>query len=86
MPSVQQQTSEQQAILTGVQNMFFYYHDGSIWKETWDSTNEVLRLPRAIKVELQMASEERGRQAPPPIDLVVSLIDAGTNTAQVATQ
>jgi len=86
LPSTQQQTSEQQAILTGVQNMFFYYHDGSVWKETWDSTNEVLRLPRAIKVELQMANEERGRQAPPPIDLVVSLVDAGTNSTQVATQ
>jgi type II secretion system protein J len=84
LPSVQQQTSEQQSILTGVQNIFFSYHDGTIWKETWDSTNEVLRLPRAIKVQLQMASEERGRQAPPPLELIVSLVDAGTNSTQVA--
>lgn len=85
LPSVQQ-TADQQSILTGVQNIFFYYHDGSIWKETWDSTNEVLRLPRAIKVHLEMASEERGRQAPPPYELIVSLIDAGTNSTQVAAQ
>ena len=86
LPSVQQ-TSDQQSILTGVQNIFFYYHDGTIWKDTWDSTNEFLRLPRAIKVQLQMASEERGRQAPPPLELVVSLLDAGTNsTTQVASQ
>jgi type II secretion system protein J len=86
LPSMQQQGSDQQAILSGVQNIFFYYHDGSIWKETWDSTNEFLRLPRAIKVQLEMASEERGRQAPLPLELVVSLVDAGTNTTQVAAQ
>ena len=84
-PAVQQ-TSDQQPILTGVQSIFFYYHDGSIWKETWDSTNETLILPRAIKVQLQMASQERGRLAPPPVELTVSLIDAGTNSTQVATQ
>jgi type II secretion system protein J len=86
LPSVQQQTSDQQAILSGVQNIFFYYHDGSIWKEVWDSTNEVLRLPRAIKVQIELASEQRGRLAPAPLEIVVPLIDAGTNTTQVATQ
>jgi type II secretion system protein J len=84
-PSVQL-GGDQQPILTGVQSIFFYYHDGSIWKENWDSTNETLILPRAIKVQLQMASEERGRLAPPPVELTVSLIDAGTNSTQVATQ
>jgi general secretion pathway protein J len=77
---------EQQVILTGVQSIYFYYHDGQQWKQTWDSTNEVYRLPRALKVEIQMASEERGRQAPPPYEMIVPLIDAGTNTTQVATQ
>jgi type II secretion system protein J len=86
LPSIQQQSSDQQSILRGVQSMFFYFHDGSAWKETWDSTNETLRLPRAIKVQLEMASAERGQLAPPPLELIVSLIDAGTNTTQVATQ
>lgn len=85
LPAVQQ-IAEQQPILTGVQSIFFFYHDGSIWKETWDSTNETLILPRAIKVQLQMATEERGRIAPPPVEVVVALIDAGTNSTQVVTQ
>jgi type II secretion system protein J len=85
LPSIQQ-GGEQQPILSGVQSIFFFYHDGSIWKETWDSTNETLILPRAIKVQLQMASEERGRVLPLPLEVVVSLVDAGTNSTQVATQ
>jgi type II secretion system protein J len=85
LPSIQQ-AGEQQPILSGVQSIFFFYHDGSIWKETWDSTNETLILPRAIKVQLQMASEERGRVLPPPLEVVVSLVDAGTNSTLVATQ
>lgn len=83
LPTVQQ-TSEQQPILSGVQSVFFSFHDGTVWKDIWDSTNEVLRLPRAIRVRIEMASEERGRLAPPPLELVVPLIDAGTNTTQVA--
>jgi type II secretion system protein J len=85
LPSVQQ-TSDQQPILSGVQSIFFSYHDGTVWKEIWDSTNEILRLPRAIKIEIDLASEGRGSLAPPPLQLVVPLIDAGTNTTQVATQ
>lgn len=85
LPAVQL-SGDQQPILSGVQSIFFFYHDGSAWKETWDSTNETLILPRAIKVQLQMTGEERSRIAPPPVELVVSLIDAGTNSTQVVTQ
>lgn len=84
-PAVQQ-TADQQPILSGVQSIFFFYHDGTIWKETWDSTNETLILPRAIKVQLEMAVAERGRVATPPLELVVSLIDAGTNSTQAVMQ
>ncbi len=67
-------------------SIFFFYHDGSIWKELWDSTNEVLVLPRAIKVQIELASAERGRVAPAPLEMIVALADAGTNTTQAATQ
>jgi len=85
LPSAQQTSDQQQqSILNGVQSVYFSYHDGTTWKEIWDSTNEVLVLPRAIKVEIQMASLERGRMAPPPVQIVVPLIDAGTNATQTA--
>jgi type II secretion system protein J len=85
LPSAQQNfNQDQQPILSGVQSINFSYHDGSMWKDIWDSTNEILILPRAIKVEIQMAGQGRGRMLPPPVQIVVPLIDAGTNTTQVA--
>jgi type II secretion system protein J len=86
LPATQVATADQQPILTGVQSIILSYHDGTVWKGVWDSTNEVLRLPRAIKVEIQMASDARGRLAPPPLELVVPLVDGGTNLTQIATQ
>jgi type II secretion system protein J len=74
-----------QPILSGVQKMNFYFYDGTTWKETWDSLTEIYKLPKAIKVEITMASETRGR-GPAPLDIVVPLIDAGTNDFSQATQ
>jgi type II secretion system protein J len=79
-----QQDLDQQTILTGVKGIYFFYHDGTQWKEAWD-TNEVYKLPRAIKVQIAMDSDERGRVAPPPLEVVVPMIDAGTNTLASAT-
>lgn len=78
---------EQQPILSGVESIFFYYADGTTWRETWDSTTETYKLPKAVKVEITMATEQRGRgRAPAPLELIVPLIDAGTNNLTVATQ
>jgi len=74
-----QDEPEQRTILSGVESIYFSYFDGSRWQQTWDSTNTTLKLPRAIRVEINMAAEERGRSAPPALELVVPLIDAGTN-------
>ena len=78
LPAIQED-SEQRSILSGVESIYFSYFDGSQWQQTWNSTNSTLKLPRAIRVEINMAAEERGRMAPPPLNLVVPLIDAGTN-------
>jgi type II secretion system protein J len=80
-----QSDPEQESILSGVDSIYFLYHDGTAWKDTWDSTQETLKLPRAIKVQIALASEQRGRLAPPPIEMVVPLIDAGTNTFATTT-
>jgi len=80
-----QNDSDQEPILTGVESIYFSYHDGTTWKDTWDSTQETFKLPRAIKVQIAMATEQRGRSAPPAIEMVVPIIDAGTNNFAVAT-
>jgi type II secretion system protein J len=81
---VTQVDNETRSILGGVQSIFFSYHNGSQWKDTWD-TNETLRLPRAVKAQIVLASLERGRLAPPPLEVIANLIDAGTNTLAQAT-
>lgn len=71
----------EQLLLTDVAEVLFFFHDGTDWQEAWDSTaDETMKLPRAIKVQLQMASEDRASQQP-PIELVVPLVvEASTNT------
>lgn len=81
---VVQQDYEEESILTGVESIYFYYHDGSQWKAAWDPATETLKMPRAIKVQIAMAQTERGKLAPPALELVVPIVDAGTNTTQVA--
>lgn len=75
----------EQLLLTDVAEVLFFFHDGTDWLESWDSTaDETKKLPRAIKVQLQMASEDRA-SLPPPIELVVPLVvEASTNTTAQA--
>ena len=76
----------QQPLLSGVQSIYFLFYDGRQWRDNWDSTTEQTKLPQAVKVQINMAAEEKGRLAPPPVELVVPLlVDAGTNsTAQAS--
>ena len=76
----------EQLLLTDVSDVLFFFFDGTDWQESWDSTaDETMKLPRAIKVQLQMASEDRASQQP-PIELVVPLtVEASTNTTSQAT-
>lgn len=62
-------------LLTGVQSIFFSYFDGIQWQETWDSTTAATPLPKAIKVQIAMASaeHERAMTQTTPIELVVPL-------------
>ena len=81
LPSLQAQAVKQ-SLLAGVQAISFQFHDGSQWRDSWDSTTaDSARLPRAIKVQLQMAGELNARALPAPVELVVPLlVDGGSNT------
>ena len=71
----------EQLLLTDVADLRFLYHDGTEWQETWDSTSSTtMKLPRAIKVQIQLAAEDRASLRP-PIELVVPVLtEASTNT------
>ena len=95
LPPLQSQT-EQEPLMTGVQTLTFLYHDGSQWRDSWDSTIESTTtgvsngLPAAVKVQIQLATESssgsRGRSREMPMELVVPLVtQQRTNqAAQVA--
>ena len=86
LPSLQEQPVLT-PLLTGVQSVFFFYHDGTQWQDTWDSTTQTPPLPKAIKVQITLAPEELGRPQTPPVELVVPLlVEAPTNQTAQATQ
>ncbi len=75
----------QQRLLGGVQSLLFYFYDGNQWLDSWDSTAQTNNLPRAIKVQIQLAVQASAPSSPGPIELVVPLdAQAGTNQTQVA--
>jgi general secretion pathway protein J len=83
LPSLQEQPVLT-PLLTGVQSIFFYYYDGNQWQDSWDSTTATTSLPKAIKVQLLLASRESTLNQPAPIELVVPLWVGGASnvTAQ----
>lgn len=91
LPPVTQDQPDQQWLLSGVQALTFQYHDGSQWRDSWDSTiadtvtGETNTLPKAIKVQLDLYSDVRGRVQPSPIELVVPVVvHSRTNEVQQA--
>ena len=87
---------EQEWLMNGVQTLTFLYHDGTQWKDSWDSATENTStgmsnsLPTAVKVQIQLVSENsagnRSRSRELPIELVVPIVvQQRTNqTQQVA--
>lgn len=87
LPSFQDQPA-QIPVLSGVESIYFQFHDGVQWKDIWDSATETTtRLPVAIKVQINLAVEERGRQQLPPIEMVVPVLAyGGTNSTSSTTE
>ncbi len=85
LPSLQDQPVTL-PLLTKVDRIFFQYYDGLQWKDSWDSATETgTRLPYAIRVQITRSQEERGRQVPAPIEIVVPVLAyGGTNSTDSA--
>ncbi len=69
-------TIESQRLMGGIESVIFQFHDGTAWQATWDSTNEVILMPRAIMARIQRMPPGNIRTADrlPPIELVVGLL------------
>lgn len=71
---------EDQRLLGGVQDVAFFFYDGTAWLEMWDSTLQPSKLPQAIKVEMLLASGATAPAPGEPITLVVPVwVQARTN-------
>lgn len=85
-----QEQGVEQWLMSGVERLQLSYYDGNTWKEVWDSTMPDLAigrtnlLPRAIKVQLQLASNY-GETRKLPIEMVVPVVvEARSNVVQNA--
>jgi type II secretion system protein J len=94
LPTTGTEQPVQQWLMSGVQGMTYFYYDGSQWRDSWDSTTAdqttglTNTLPRAIKLQIQLASASGGaaRSQSEPVELVVPLfVQARTNQTSQGT-
>ena len=80
---IAQEEVEEQWLMGDVQQLQFYFYDGTGWRNTWDSTAETSVLPKAIKVEIDLAQNDNTVKA--PLELVVPVtVYVRTNQTQNA--
>lgn len=84
LPTAQEEV-EEQWLMSDVQQLQFYFYDGTQWRTSWDSTAETSVLPRAIKLQIDFVSNSADSRAKAPIELVVPVtIYVNTNQTQNA--
>lgn len=67
LPPVQDEPVEQR-LLSDVELLEFSFYDGQSWRTTWNSTNEITSLPRAIRVTLTMSPPRSRSETLTPAD------------------
>lgn len=86
LAQTEQEISER-PLLSGVSLLGFTYYDGTNWRDSWDSTTQTdMPVPKAIKVRLEFAGQDRNTQSKLPIELLVPLVmQPSTNSTATAT-
>lgn len=78
---------QDQFMLSGVQDIKFYCFDGAQWQDIWDTTgmtSTYTNLPLAVRVDIQMAGNNRADAQ--PVEMVVPIdVQTRTNTTVTAT-
>lgn len=73
---------EDQFLVGGVEELVFQFHDGTQWRDSWDSTVEPTVLPGAIKVQLYLSRGRTNLTDREPVELVVPVfVQPATDTA-----
>jgi type II secretion system protein J len=89
LPTTQEEFLEQW-LMGGVQRLRMGFFDGASWRDTWDSTTPdpvtglTNTLPRAIRIQIELAANI-GEQPKAPVQLLVPVtIQVSTNQTQTA--
>ena len=84
LPPVQEEV-EQQWLMSDVERLEFSFHNGTSWQTTWDSTTEESVLPKAIKVQIELAITDPALPPKPLVEIVVPIVvQVRTNETQTA--
>jgi len=82
LPTTQEEV-EEQWLMENVEQLQFSFYDGSQWRSSWDSTAEQTVLPKAIKVQIDLAEADLTQRVKTPVELVVPVtVYANTNQTQ----
>jgi len=74
---------DDQLLLTNVQQVAFSCYDGFSWRDSWDTSMGDTNLPVAVRVTIQLATENRGSRDGQTLEMVVPFeVQSRTNTAQ----
>lgn len=57
--AVNEELPYEQPLLEGVEAIEFLFYDGTTWMDTWNSTNQDIAMPQAIKVTIDYAAPTR---------------------------
>ena len=84
LPTLQEEV-EPQWLMSDVESLQFFFHNGTSWQSTWDSTTETSVLPKAIKVQIELAILDPTLPPRAPVEIVVPIVvQARTNQTQTA--
>ena len=71
---VMQEESDDQWLMSGVEDVVFLFYDGMQWIDTWDSTSSETNLPMAIKVQIELTAGETELERRTPIEMIVPIV------------
>jgi type II secretion system protein J len=75
------QNPEEQVLLSNVEGLEFAGYDGSDWRLTWDTSLGNTNLPSAVRVRVQLTSENNQAQQA-PFEMIVPLVSLARTNAQ----
>lgn len=81
LPTAQEESVDHW-MMSGVEKFTLLYYDGTMWKDTWDSTTDTNGLPQGLKVEMILAANQDEKRSRIPIEITVPvMVQSLTNQA-----